>query len=70
MFAETPLGSNEFGWGAHPYRDQVHSRLAQFRPRARNPRICQGGSGLPAAVTISTGFGYVVSLARETGSES
>jgi hypothetical protein len=34
MFVETPLASKRFGWGPHPYRDQVHSRLAHFRPRA------------------------------------
>jgi hypothetical protein len=65
MFAETPVGSKRFGWGPHPYRDQVQIRLAHFRSRARKPRMYQGGPGFPGGVTIWIGFGCSMGLARE-----
>ena len=59
-----PWARNDLDGAPHPHRDQVHTRLAQFRPRVRNPPLCQGESGLAAVVTISIGFGCPIGLAR------
>jgi hypothetical protein len=64
MSKKTPWARIFLDGAPHPHRDQVHIHLAQFGPRARNPRICRGESSSPAAETISIGFGSATGPAR------
>jgi hypothetical protein len=70
MSKKTPWARNDLDGAPHPHHDQVHICLGHFGPRARNPPLCQGGSGFPAVVTISMGFDSATGLARETYSEA
>ena len=62
-----PWARNDLDGAPHPYRDQVHIRLAHFRPRARDPPRRRDEQGFLEWVTISTGFGSGRGLTRETG---